>query len=106
MSNYNFLVLPSFAPSEANQRTTAVLTQPAFTANMSMAKTFTITERFKFQFRAEAFNAFNTPWLAGQQFSTTTTNTATSTFGQIQKSSENGTDFPNRVIQFGFKLIF
>lgn len=105
-SNYNFLVLPSFAPTETNQRTTVIETQPAFTANMSLAKTVAITERFKFQFRAEAFNVFNTPWLAGQQFSTTTANTGTSTFGQIQKSSENGTAFPNRVIQLGFKLIF
>ncbi len=106
MTNYNFLVLPSFAPSEANQRTTAVETQPAFTANMSLAKTFAITEKFKFQFRAEAFNAFNTPWLAGTGFGTSTSNIAISTFGQIQKSSESGSAFENRVIQFGFKLIF
>jgi hypothetical protein len=105
LPNYNFLVLPSFAPiSLANQRTTLIHTQPALTANMSLAKTFAITERFKFQFRAEAFNAFNTPWLAGFQF----TNTVTSgNFGQITKSTaENGSSFPNREIQLGFKLIF
>jgi hypothetical protein len=105
LPNYNFLVLPSFAPiSLANQRTTLIQTQGALTANMSLAKTFAITERFKFQFRAEAFNAFNTPWLAGQQFVNTVTS---SSFGTITKSTtQNGSDFPNREIQLGFKLIF
>jgi hypothetical protein len=105
LPNYNFLVLPSFAPiSLANQRTTIIQTQPAFTANMSIAKTFNFNERYKFQFRAEAFNAFNTPWLAGTQF----TNTVTSAnFGQINKAtSQNGSAFPNREIQLGFKFIF
>ncbi len=105
LPNYNFLVLPSYAPiSLANQRTTLINTQPALTTNMSLAKTFALTERFKFQFRAEAFNAFNTPWLAGTQF----TNTVTSaSFGEITKStSENGSYFQNREIQLGFKLIF
>lgn len=105
LPNYNFLQLPSFAPvSLANQRTMLITTQPALTANMSLAKTFAITERFKFQFRAEAFNAFNTPWLAGTQFSNSLTSAS---FGSITRStSENGSAFPNREIQFGFKLIF
>ena len=105
LPNYNFVVLPSFAPvSMANQRTTLIHTQPALTANMSLAKTFAITERFKFQFRAEAFNAFNTPWLAGTQFSNSLTS---GSFGSITKStSQNGSAFPNREIQLGFKLIF
>jgi Carboxypeptidase regulatory-like domain len=106
LPNYNFLELPtSFTPiSLANQRTTLITTQPALTANMSLAKTFAITERFKFQFRAEAFNAFNTPWLAGTQFSNTL---SSASFGTITKStSENGSAFQNREIQLGFKLIF
>ena len=105
LPNYNFLVLPSFAPrSLADQRTTLIRTQPALTANMSLAKTFAITERFKAQFRAEAFNAFNTPWLAGTQFSNSVTSAS---FGTITKStSQNGSAFPNRVVQLGFKLIF
>lgn len=105
LPNYNFLTLPSDAPiSLANQRTTLIHTQAALTANMSLAKTFAITERFKFQFRAEAFNAFNTPWLAGTQFSNSLTS---GSFGSITKStSQNGSAFPNREIQLGFKLIF
>jgi hypothetical protein len=105
LPNYNFLVLPSFAPiSLANQRTTIIQTQSALTANMSLAKTFNITEKYKFQFRAEAFNAFNTPWLAGTQFTNTVTS---SSFGSITKSvSQNGSAFPNREIQLGFKFIF
>jgi hypothetical protein len=105
LPNYNFLVLPSFAPvSLANQRTTLIQTQGALTANMSLAKTFNITERCKFQFRAEAFNAFNTPWLAGTQFSNSVTSAS---FGSITKStSQNGAAFPNREIQLGFKFIF
>lgn len=105
LPNYNFLTLPSFAPiSLANQRTTLIHTQAALTANMSLAKTFAVTERFKVQFRAEAFNAFNTPWLAGTQFSNSLTS---GSFGSITKStSQNGSAFPNREIQLGFKLIF
>ncbi len=81
LPNYNFLTLRSFAPiSLANQRTTLIHTQAALTANMSLAKTFAITERFKFQFRAEAFNALNTPWLAGAQFSNSVTSDS---FGSI-----------------------
>jgi hypothetical protein len=105
LPNWNFVQLPSFAPiSLANQRTMLITTQPAFTANMSLAKTLAITERVKFQFRAEAFNAFNTPWLAGTQFNNTLTSAS---FGQITKStSQNGSAFQNREVQLGFKLIF
>jgi hypothetical protein len=106
-ANINFLSIPTsiYAPtSGANLRTNVIHTQPAFTADMSLAKTLFITERVKFQFRAEAFNAFNTPWLAATQFNSTITS---SSFVTITKStSENGSAYPNREIQLGFKVIF
>jgi hypothetical protein len=107
VSNINFLSIPTsiYAPSSlAGLRTTDIRTQGALVADMSLAKTVHLWERFTFQFRAEAFNAFNTPWLASVQFNGTVTS---SSFGQITKSSSaNGSAYPSREIQLGFKLIF
>jgi hypothetical protein len=65
--------------------------------NMSAFKNFAITERVNFQFRAEAFNAFNTPIYAGPNTSLTS-----SSFGQVTISQQN---FP-RNMQFAFRLSF
>ncbi len=65
--------------------------------NMSVFKNFRIRERVTFQFRAEAFNAFNTPQYGGPN----TTLTATD-FGRITISQQN---FP-RSMQFAFRLQF
>jgi hypothetical protein len=107
LSNINFLSIPSsiYAPSSlAGLRTSDIRTQGALVADMSIAKTIHIWERTSFQFRAEAFNAFNTPWLANVQFNSTVTSAS---FGTITKSSsENGSSYPSREIQLGFKFIF
>ena len=101
---FGALTLLNAPISGANLRTTVIHTQPAFTADMSLAKTILIAERIRFQFRAEAFNAFNTPWLAATQFNSTI---SSSSFGTITKStSQNGAAYPNREIQLGFKVIF
>ncbi len=65
--------------------------------NMSMFKNFRITERVFFQFRAEAFNAFNTPIYQGPNTSLTS-----NSFGITTISQQN---FP-RSMQFAFRLSF
>jgi len=64
--------------------------------NLSLAKTFSIKERVKVQFRAEAFNLTNKPLFAGA------TLTATSaSFGTIGSQTNNP-----RYIQFGLRVTF
>ena len=65
--------------------------------NMSMFKNFQIRERVNFQFRAEAFNAFNTPIYQGPDTGLTSNN-----FGRVTISQQN---FP-RSMQFAFRLTF
>jgi len=74
-------------------------TQFSLTKNFSFAR---FREGMRGQFRAEAFNVFNTINL-GQPAATYSTSAAqASTFGSINSSGAN----PNRVIQFGFILYF
>ena len=65
--------------------------------NMSMFKNFKIRERINFQFRAEAFNAFNTPIYQGPD-----TGLTSNSFGRVTISQQN---FP-RSMQFAFRLSF
>jgi hypothetical protein len=65
--------------------------------NMSMFKNFQIREKVNFQFRAEAFNAFNTPIYQGPDTGITSNN-----FGRVTISQQN---FP-RSMQFAFRLSF
>jgi hypothetical protein len=71
--------------------------QWATQVNMSMFKNFKIRERMNFQFRAEAFNAFNTPIYQGPDTGLTSNN-----FGRVTISQQN---FP-RSMQFAFRLSF
>jgi hypothetical protein len=63
--------------------------------NFSLAKVFRLSERFRLQFRAEAFNASNTP-----DFDIPAANINSAGVGQITSAGE-----PRRV-QFGLKLLF
>ncbi|HWR15329.1 MAG TPA: carboxypeptidase regulatory-like domain-containing protein [Terriglobales bacterium] len=63
--------------------------------NMSLMKWTNVTERVKFQFRAEAFNIFNRP-----NFRTVQTNFSSSNFGQLTETEDP------RVLQFALKLSF
>jgi hypothetical protein len=75
------------------------LTGPAtHTVDLNLARTFAITERVKFQFRAEASNAFN---IVNYGAPGATVNTTT--FGAIRT---NATTTPMRQIQFGGKILF
>jgi hypothetical protein len=64
--------------------------------DMSVFKTFTILERFKGQFRAEALNAFNTPMFAAPN-----TSFGTSSFGRITSQ----VNF-SRMMQLALRLSF
>ena len=66
------------------------------TFDASLFKNITITERWKFQFRAEFFNLFNTP-----AFSNPSSTFGTSSFGTVGSTKGN-----NRQIQFAGKIIF
>lgn len=63
--------------------------------DFSLAKYFSITERFRLQFRAEAFNASNTP-----AFGNPNANITSPAVGTINSAGE-----PRR-IQFGLKLLY
>lgn len=68
-----------------------------YSTDLSIFKNIPITERFKFQFRAESFNVFNSP-----MFSNPSANFSNlATFGNITSTS-----IDNRVMQFGGKLMF
>jgi hypothetical protein len=78
-------------------------------SNISLFKDFTVTEKVKFQFRAEALNAFNTPQFA--QPSTTLTAsqsslTATPTPNTATLGNITTTVGFSRIIQLGGRLSF
>ena len=64
--------------------------------DMSVFKTFSVTERIKVTFRAEALNAMNHPY-----FRNPGTNVDSSSFGKITSQA----NFP-RFIQLGFRAAF
>ena len=69
-----------------------------FNWDISIFKNFPVYERFKAQFRAEALNAFNTPYFRSPNTSFSSTS---SSFGQILSQG----NFP-RFIQLGLRLQF
>jgi hypothetical protein len=71
---------------------------PLFAMNLSFFKNFPIEERLRLQFRAELFNAFNEV-----NFANPNAVFGTAAFGTIGALNAN---VPNRVIQFGAKLLF
>ena len=86
-----------------------ILTQPGINNwDMNLGKTFTITERVAFQFRAEAFNVFNHTQYgvnqltggAASSVANNVANTAVVPFGAIQSAR------PARIMQLGGKIVF
>ena len=106
----NFLEFPSFAPTRGTPlRTGDIRTQAVPVADMSLDKTFRITESKSFQFRVEAFNVFNSYWMSGGSGSNDmfANNLNSSNFGQMVKATvgTGATNWP-RQIQLGFKFIY
>jgi hypothetical protein len=89
----------------SNQQRNSVFTQGLFQVDANILKTFRITERFKFEYRAEIFNItnsqnFNTPASATNRNLTATS--GANFLNQGLLSSGNG----NRSMRMGLKLIF
>jgi hypothetical protein len=73
-----------------------LISGPAFNStDLSLLKDFSLTERVRFQFRSEFFNAFNQV-----NFTSVTTAVNSSAFGRIRAASEP------RIIQFALKLLW
>jgi len=70
-------------------------------ADVSLFKDFLLTERFRLQFRTEAFNILNHANFALASDTGTTLNMNSATFGQITSTSVNA-----RLIQFALRLSF
>ncbi len=88
-----FQVQPTYTYGNSGRN---ILSGPTLTnLDFSLAKAFRLTERFRLQFRAEAFNATNTPF-----FGLPGANINTPGAGAITSAGE-----PRRV-QFGLKLLF
>ncbi len=105
-SGYDWLILPpSFRPNQTNSyRSPNIRVQGTYTADASITKITQITERVKFQFRAEAFNVLN-HW---NYMLTNINNSATDpNFGAIVPHTTGTTGSVNpRSIQLGFKAIW
>ena len=67
-----------------------------FNWDMSLHKTFPITERVRFTFRAEAFNIWNNP-----EFANPASNIQAATFGNITATTTSA-----RTVQLGGKISF
>lgn len=65
--------------------------------DLMLAKNFTVLERMRFQFRFEAFNAFN-----HARFAAPNSDPPSSSFGVVQKSQQNAA----RAVQMALKLYF
>jgi outer membrane receptor protein involved in Fe transport len=82
-----------------------------FYDDMSLSKTFNITERYKAQFRFDAYNVFNHPVLGfnGNQGNTCIDTSCGANAGQItdiQGDNSPGSPTGMRQLQFGFRFIF
>ncbi len=102
--DYNFLILPRYAPHEAPYRDGRLRgdAEPQF--DMSINKTTRITERTSVQFRAEAFNVFNKFYIPLENF---VNDPNSVNYGSIIKGtvSQGNANFP-RQIQFAVKFIY
>jgi hypothetical protein len=103
LTNYINTAAFSAAPALAygnTPRTTNCYGPGYLNTDLSLNKTFKVTERINAQFRAEALNAFNTPQFNGFGASNAT-QIQNSNFGQIQGTL----GFP-RLVQLGGRITF
>lgn len=90
-------VMPAYTLRTLNLRLPDVRTSRPPQIDMSIFKTFPIRERLRIQFRAEAFNAFNTTW-----FGNPSTSINSSAFGVVTPTQTNDP----RSMQLALKLLF
>ena len=69
--------------------------------DLSLFRTFRITERFNLQFRAEAFNLSNTPHFANPEEDINSSN-----FGRILETQAADALGRSREFRFGLRLAF
>ena len=89
-------VATSGAPVDGNQQRNLLTGPGSKTVDLNLARTFPVTERVKFQFRAEASNALNIVNWSNPN----TTITQATTFGRINSAGQV------RQLQFGGKILF
>ncbi|HUC53450.1 MAG TPA: carboxypeptidase-like regulatory domain-containing protein [Candidatus Cybelea sp.] len=94
------------------QRVRDLIYQPGFQNwNMGLFKTIPINERFRFQFRAEAYNVWNHPNWCGNSGCSGTTNiglnpTNTATFGKVLSKGSGSSGQGERNLQLSLRLFF
>ena len=100
----NFLELPRFAPRLTPNYDGRLRLHTVPTMDMSLNKMTRITERTSVQFRAEAFNVFNTYYFYAANFNN---NPESTTFGSLDKASvaTGSANYP-RYVQLGVKFIW
>jgi hypothetical protein len=89
-----FPVQPVGILGNAPRKNSQVRVFPTLNENVSLAKTFRVTERMRVDFRAEAFNVFNRVVFGGPQ-----TSLNSSTFGVISSQANSP-----RQMQGGLKV--
>jgi hypothetical protein len=101
------------APGTFNtQRVRNLIYQPGYQNwNMGLFKTIPVNERFRFQFRAEAYNVWNHPNWCGNSGCSGTTNiglnpTNTTTFGKVLSKGSGSSGQGERNLQLSLRLEF
>lgn len=83
-------------PRYGNEQRNDLIGPPFHNTDFALLKDFSISERFKLQFRAESYNTLNTT-----SFGYPGTTVTTGSYGRISYTSNS-----NREIQFALKLLF
>ena len=102
-STIAFLKLPRYSPSIGPLQSSSSRLESQHTVDMSLAKTIRFTERMRFQFRVEAFDAFNSYCYPRSAFNNTITS---SSFGTLTPANTTVAPMFNRQIQLGMKFMF
>jgi predicted heme/steroid binding protein len=89
------------------QRVRNIIHQPGFENwNMGLFKAIPVTERLRFQFRAEAFNVWNHPNWGGNGGGGVNFNPTSSTFGKVTVKGSGSSGQGERNLQLSLRLEF